>query len=987
MNQTTPKNVITSNNSVSSSSQIRHSHLKPPQAESRVPSFLQQTRVSLTVPKHDNDLPDYTNSPFVLSDEQRNMRSLTQILGVSSLDGSYTSTFANPGLMRKETLTARSGHKPTLILGQRGRNSTTEAIDIFQSNQAKTHERRFEKIKNFLDDKWVNLYFILLTLYALFGQDFGVLVTPASWQTAFDVINLISVASFLVEMTLTFISDKDYRWDFFFWLDLISTASILLDLSFIPTSAFQTQADSTQIARAGRVSKIGARAGRVVKIIQLSRISKFYKQVKESEMIGISNAQSHSIQSLTNLVGNIAKFKRQKSGISPSDVRGSLDFSKRKPTVKLSTFRTKDGDTEEEKTFLTKMQTLNNGPRLSKFAVHRKHSDTIFHRTKLEALKTLKTPFSQAQSKESPSQEYNAPKESRVGKKFSDTTTKKVIFIILFMLLLVPLMSSDSWSSTVTSYVADVDFIEDCWRNETIDNADINALILDVIDRRKNEISPIIFFQMPLPNNTVVYETKPHYSKLRSTEVVIIETDEFPGMLVAVSLSRTNQVLAATNIARTTFMCLLLGFGSWLFSKDANKLVLRPLERMTEKVNRMAISPLSVKREGLMDETQQKETALLENAITKIGTLLALGFGDAGAGIIAQNIAHAGDVNPMLSGEKIMAIFGFCDIRNFTDATEVLQEDVMVFVNSIADIVHDKVDKYGGSANKNIGDAFLLVWKFPDSEVEEMDEILQLKNTDLVSGLSDLSLFSFLKIFAKINQSPVLRKYRTNPKLLERLPNYRVKMGFGLHVGWAIEGAIGSEYKIDASYLSPNVNIASRLEAATKQYGVPLLISSDLYVLFSEEIQKLCRKLDVVTVKGSQVPITLYTVDLSSDDLRDKNPSKRSKKERVSRHETKKVKLLEMIWEGKLSTHLLFEKDKDVKVLVRDGQLQEFRSLWEEGLEAYINGNWKRARLMFDRCLVTKENDGPSHTLLNYMKGFDYIAPESWKGYRELTEK
>ena len=45
-------------------------------------------------------------------------------------------------------------------------------------------------------------------------------------------------------------------------------------------------------------------------------------------------------------------------------------------------------------------------------------------------------------------------------------------------------------------------------------------------------------------------------------------------------------------------------------------------------------------------------------------------------------------------------------------------------------------------------------------------------------------------------------------------------MGFGLHVGWAIEGAIGSEYKIDASYLSPNVNMASRLEARNK--GWPL---------------------------------------------------------------------------------------------------------------------------------------------------------------------
>lgn len=48
------------------------------------------------------------------------------------------------------------------------------------------------------------------------------------------------------------------------------------------------------------------------------------------------------------------------------------------------------------------------------------------------------------------------------------------------------------------------------------------------------------------------------------------------------------------------------------------------------------------------------------------------------------------------------------------------------------------------------------------------------------------------------------------------MPNYSVKMGFGLHLGWAIEGAIGSPYKIDASYLSPNVNMAAVLEGCTK---------------------------------------------------------------------------------------------------------------------------------------------------------------------------
>lgn len=71
-----------------------------------------------------------------------------------------------------------------------------------------------------------------------------------------------------------------------------------------------------------------------------------------------------------------------------------------------------------------------------------------------------------------------------------------------------------------------------------------------------------------------------------------------------------------------------------------------------------------------------------------------------------------GDVNPMLEGNKMIAIFGFCDIRQFTDATEVLVEGVMIFVNEIAQIVHGVVDMYQGAANKNIGDAFLLVWKF-----------------------------------------------------------------------------------------------------------------------------------------------------------------------------------------------------------------------------------------------------------------------------------
>jgi len=96
--------------------------------------------------------------------------------------------------------------------------------------------------------------------------------------------------------------------------------------------------------------------------------------------------------------------------------------------------------------------------------------------------------------------------------------------------------------------------------------------------------------------------------------------------------------------------------------------------------------------------------------------LLTLGFGEAGSSIIAQNISSGGDMNPMMPGQKTYAIFGFCFIHEFAICTEVLQEDVITFVNQIAEITHTAVTKYGGSANKNLGDCFLVVWKFPNPE-------------------------------------------------------------------------------------------------------------------------------------------------------------------------------------------------------------------------------------------------------------------------------
>eukprot|EP00607_Mallomonas_marina_P000450 CAMPEP_0182439116 /NCGR_PEP_ID=MMETSP1167-20130531/86234_1 /TAXON_ID=2988 /ORGANISM="Mallomonas Sp, Strain CCMP3275" /LENGTH=845 /DNA_ID=CAMNT_0024632733 /DNA_START=352 /DNA_END=2889 /DNA_ORIENTATION=- len=251
------------------------------------------------------------------------------------------------------------------------------------------------------------------------------------------------------------------------------------------------------------------------------------------------------------------------------------------------------------------------------------------------------------------------------------------------------------------------------------------------------------------------------------------------------------------------------------------------------------------------------ETTMLLQTINKIGGLMRICFGEAGASIIARNLveesAKRNELNLMGPGTKIEAIFGYCDIRKFTDTTECLQEEVMLFVNRIAYILHGIVVQCAGSANKNIGDAFLLTWKIDEHcSIEEK------------AKLADQALLSFCKTMVMLsrhhqficNFSP-----EATTRLATRFPNYKVQIGCGLHVGWAIEGAIGSYRKIDASYLSPHVNMSEYLESSTKRYGVPILFSEEFYKLLSSTVQPLCRQVDRIQRKAKDIPINLYTYD------------------------------------------------------------------------------------------------------------------------------
>jgi class 3 adenylate cyclase len=315
-------------------------------------------------------------------------------------------------------------------------------------------------------------------------------------------------------------------------------------------------------------------------------------------------------------------------------------------------------------------------------------------------------------------------------------------------------------------------------------------------------------------------------------------------------------------------------------------------------------------------EMKNTDLVIIKDTILKIASLLVLGFGEAGNTLL-QKVLYtkqtSGDF--LTKPQTVYAIFGFCDIRNFTDATEVLVDEVLLFVNKIAQIVHSEVSNSEGGANKNIGDAFLVVWKLKgrhESDVHELtraslkpedkkrildkykhvpEQLLaesfqrcrsesetqskasltlqdKANNNNHNSQLAELALIAFLKIQAQLETNPEVQKYNKNEKLLKGIPGFKVSMGFGLHAGWAIEGAIGSHLKIDMSYLSPNVNMSSRLEGLTKIYQVPFLFTSSLFNLFStKQIMNLSRLVDKIYLSGTTDNYELYTIDIYPKDF------------------------------------------------------------------------------------------------------------------------
>jgi len=402
-------------------------------------------------------------------------------------------------------------------------------------------------------------------------------------------------------------------------------------------------------------------------------------------------------------------------------------------------------------------------------------------------------------------------------------------------------------------------------------------------------------------------------------------------------ITRLVQWEAVFNIVLTNLLAVVIIIMYVLLSMDVTSMVVQPIESMVGLVRRLAENP-TLQLEG--QSKSKYETEAVRIALAKIVGLMQLGFGGAGHEIISANLANSekAGLDLMLKGKKRECAYGFCDIRQFTDTVECLQDQVMLFTNSVGEIVHQACHDNRGEPNKNIGDAFLIVWR-PRSLGDH-------------SKIVDGALTSFRRCVREIASSQTLQLV-TNVEAIHKKfgrGKYRTKLGFGLHFGWSVEGPVGSPTKIDCSYLSPEVKISDRLEAATKIYSSNILMSGQFYDLLSDHIKVGIRLIDHVTLKGGVKPFRIYADDRSN------------------------------LW--------LKMNPKLVDIYGAEAAYEQFSKTFHEGVDAFIKGDWPAAQQKLEGAHDFCPKDVPTMLLMKEMKRRSIdpntpTAPVDWKGYHD----
>ena len=184
-----------------------------------------------------------------------------------------------------------------------------------------------------------------------------------------------------------------------------------------------------------------------------------------------------------------------------------------------------------------------------------------------------------------------------------------------------------------------------------------------------------------------------------------------------------------------------------------------------------------------------------------------------------------------LEGESRDMTVMFCDIRGFTTISESMPpKQLSRMINAYLTHMTEVIHQHRGTIDKFIGDAIMSFWGAPLPDLDHPRN----------------AVTSALEMQRKL---PDMNAYFT------KMGWPQIRIGIGINSGMMNVGNMGSEYRMSYTVLGDAVNIASRLERLTKEYGVPIIVSQATHDVTLDFVY---RDLDRVRVMGKDEPVGLF---------------------------------------------------------------------------------------------------------------------------------
>ena len=188
----------------------------------------------------------------------------------------------------------------------------------------------------------------------------------------------------------------------------------------------------------------------------------------------------------------------------------------------------------------------------------------------------------------------------------------------------------------------------------------------------------------------------------------------------------------------------------------------------------------------------------------------------------------------VLGGERKEMTFLFSDIRGFTKISEQYKDDpeaLTQLINQLLTVLSNAILEHGGTIDKYMGDCIMAFWNAPTDQAEHRQ----------------------LAIKAAHSMNDALDEFNLE---VEGNLDFKLEIGIGINSGNCIVGNMGSDKRFDYTVLGDAVNLASRLESQSSNYGLHMIVGENTYM---DDSAFTMIEIDKIAVKGKSSAETIFT--------------------------------------------------------------------------------------------------------------------------------